>query len=347
MDGRKFKQLVGKEMRLIRKVSVVLIILLLLISTYYGNSASASIAQRPVICNYIIFDTETNLSQMSFEIYEEGWILNWSKYELYVSISRQDIISNRVEIPSTIGTLAFGETHYLNSSKAITKYMINKTAYIKINKTNSDKVILTRSVTVTPGKIVHNYTTVDDYDSGKEIEDWYDRKSIFLLEDPLLFICIVAFLSIMLVAITLYYARKSYGVFIDKIYYPNIIGILMFIVGLIDLAVYFSFVFRIVIENNEVYFLCVPAWLIPILIFISSIAALYKKGYNYVPIVSFLSFLFNGWIVFIFIANGLAPSNVMLLTMLSLASIFSFISFVLALASESEFKSKNLFFWKK
>ena len=70
---------------------------------------------------------------MCLKITEEDWILNWSKYNIYVKNIDLAKYSFFI-IPTPKGTLAFGEYHYLNCSEVINLNWINDPTKIKITK---------------------------------------------------------------------------------------------------------------------------------------------------------------------------------------------------------------------
>lgn len=184
-----------------------LIISIIIFSIIFVHPSEAySPAPLPIKCNYITVDSEKNLSQISFEITNEGWILNWSKYNLFIIDSSEDLLnySNvKIQIPLTIGTLAYGETHYLNSSDVITKEWINKTVSLCIEKSSGER-LWGNSIIITNQSINKSYTIVDDYDAGKDLDKWGrwnpDDYSSF---DSRFFLCIIPIISILIISIIL------------------------------------------------------------------------------------------------------------------------------------------------
>lgn len=156
-------------MRTKQSVLIVILFFILIIS----NNAQGMTAQPPLRCNYIIYDIDKNITQMSMEIYEEGWILNWSKYDLYISKERGKIYPDeQVEIPTTIGTLAYNEIHYINCSNVVSNETINKSVWIKLVKADTTSTIWRQNIIIISGIIENDFTLIDDYDNGREIEDW-------------------------------------------------------------------------------------------------------------------------------------------------------------------------------
>jgi hypothetical protein len=143
----------------LRPVMIIIVISGIILTHLSLPQTRADIAAPPLKCEFIIYDSELNQSQMCLIIIKEDWVLNWSLYDIFIE-SNKLVQNERTQIPAPEGTLAFGESHYLNTTEVIDASWLNISASIEVVYKENGRETAWAWAKVEEGAITYNYTLI-------------------------------------------------------------------------------------------------------------------------------------------------------------------------------------------